>query len=294
MSKIAHIKRRIKSVKNTRQITRAMQLVAASKMKRAQDRTLASRDYSQLLARMLHVAIAHSSEIHHPLMVERPVKKRGILVVSTDKGLCGALNANLFRTLAEIEGDAAFVSVGRKAKQYLSRTGRNLIADFSVSDKVGYGEVRPVIEFLLDAYQKEEIDTVEIVFPRFINTMLQQPMNVKILPLVNLDEEIEKLRLKGEEDTLDEIEDGREMKYEPNVETILNDLPELFIKQEIYQFMLSSKASEHSARMVAMKSATDNASTLVDSLTLKFNKARQAAITQEILEIAAATASSSK
>ena len=291
MSKIAHIKRRIKSVKNTRQITRAMQLVAASKMKRAQDRALASRDYSLLLARMLHVAISHTSEINHPLMTERSVKKRGILLISSDKGLCGAMNANLFRSVAEIEGEADFVSVGRKGKQFLSRAGKNLVADFTVSDKVGYGEVRPVIEFLIKSYMDGEIDTVEVLFPRFVNTMVQEPVTVRILPLLNLEEEIDKLKVKGEENTLDETEDDREIKYEPDVETILRDLPELFIKQEVYQFFLSAKASEHSARMVAMKSATDNASSLVDDLTLKFNKARQAAITQEILEIAAATAS---
>lgn len=291
MSKIAHIKRRIKSVKNTRQITRAMQLVAASKMKRAQDRALASRDYSLLLARMLHVAISHTSEINHPLMTKRSVKKRGILLISSDKGLCGAMNANLFRSVAEIEGEADFVSVGRKGKQFLSRAGKNLVADFTVSDKVGYGEVRPVIEFLIKSYMDGEIDTVEVLFPRFVNTMLQEPVTVRILPLLNLEEEIDKLKVKGEENTLDETEDDREIKYEPDVETILRDLPELFIKQEVYQFFLSAKASEHSARMVAMKSATDNASSLVDDLTLKFNKARQAAITQEILEIAAATAS---
>ncbi len=291
MSKIAHIKRRIKSVKNTRQITRAMQLVAASKMKRAQDRALASRDYSLLLARMLHVAISHTSEINHPLMTKRSVKKRGILLISSDKGLCGAMNANLFRSVAEIEGEADFVSVGRKGKQFLSRAGKNLVADFTVSDKVGYGEVRPVIEFLIKSYMDGEIDTVEVLFPRFVNTMVQEPVTVRILPLLNLEEEIDKLKVKGEENTLDETEDDREIKYEPDVETILRDLPELFIKQEVYQFFLSAKASEHSARMVAMKSATDNASSLVDDLTLKFNKARQAAITQEILEIAAATAS---
>jgi len=294
MSKIAHIKRRIKSVKNTRQITRAMQLVAASKMKKAQDRTLASRDYSLLLARMLHVALSHGREIQHPLMEEREVKTRGILLLTSDKGLCGALNGNVFKLLSEIEKDAAYVSVGRKGKQYLSRTGRNLIADFTVTDRVGYGEVRPVVEFLLEAYREKQIDTLEIVFPRFINTMVQQPMNIRLLPLANLEEEIGKLRVKGEEDTLELTQDEREMVFEPDMESILNDLPEMFVKQQIYQFILSAKASEHSARMVAMKSATDNASSLVDELTLKFNKARQAEITQEILEIAAATASNNQ
>jgi len=294
MSKIAHIKRRIKSVKNTRQITRAMQLVAASKMKRAQDRALAGREYSMLLARMMQVAISHSETIEHPLMEQRPVKKRGILTITTDKGLCGALNANLFRLISEIEGESNFVNIGRKGKQYLSRTSRNLVADFPVSDKVMYSEIRPIVDYMINAFLEGEIDTVEIAFPRFINTMIQQPMVLKILPMVDLKECLTQLKLKNEENTLESTADEREIKYEPDVQTILAELPELYVKQQIHQFILSAKASEHSARMVAMKSATDNASKLVESLTLKFNKARQAAITQEILEIAAATASSSK
>ncbi|MEQ9825706.1 MAG: ATP synthase F1 subunit gamma [Puniceicoccaceae bacterium] len=293
MSKIAHIKRRIKSVKNTRQITKAMQLVAASKMKRAQDRALAGRDYALLLARMMHVAISHSDEVRHPMMERREVKTRGILTITTDKGLCGALNANLYRLLSQIQGDCKFVNVGRKGKQYLSRTGRNLVADFQVSDKAQYAEVRPIVEFMVKAFLDGEIDTVEIAFPRFINTMVQEPRLIKILPIVDLQDCLDQLRLKDEEDTLEMTHDDREIKYEPDVASILEELPILFVKQQIHQFILSAKASEHSARMVAMKSATDNASTLVDSLTLKFNKARQAAITQEILEIAAATASNS-
>lgn len=292
MSKIAHIKHRIKSVKNTRQITRAMQMVAASKMKRAQESALAGREYSMLLARMMHVAISHSDDIQHPMMEERPVKKRGILAVSTDKGLCGALNANLFRLLSEAEGDCNFVSIGRKGKQYLSRTGRNLVADFHVSDKSLYSEIRPVVEYMINSFLEGEIDTVEIAFPRFINTMVQEPLLLKILPIVNLEECLEKLKLKNEENTLESTVDDREMKYEPDVEGILKELPAMFVKQQIHQFILSAKASEHSSRMVAMKSATDNASDLMESLTLKFNKARQAAITQEIIELAAATASS--
>lgn len=293
MSKIAHIKRRIKSVKNTRQITKAMQLVAASKMKRAQDRALAGRDYALLLARMMHVAISRSEGVRHPMMEHRDVKTRGILTITSDKGLCGAMNGNILRLLSETKDNCKFVNVGRKGKQYLSRTGRNLVADFPVSDKAQYAEVRPIVEFMVKAFLDGEIDTVEIVFPRFINTMVQVPMMIKILPIVDLQECLDQLRLKDEKDTLETTHDEREIKYEPNVESILEELPILFVKQQIHQFILSAKASEHSARMVAMKSATDNASSLVDSLTLKFNKARQAAITQEILEIAAATASNS-
>ena len=294
MSKIAHIKRRIKSVKNTRQITRAMQLVAASKMKRAQDRALAGREYAMLLARMIHVAISHSRDIQHPFMEKRPVNTRGILAITSDKGLCGAMNANLFRVLADVKDECKFVSVGRRGKLFLSRAKRDLVADFSITDKADYREVRPIVEYMVKAFLDGEIDTVEIAFPRFINTMIQEPLLLKILPITDLDECLDKLKLKGEDHTLDDTVDPREIKYEPDIVTILEELPSLYVKQQIYQFIISAKASEHSARMVAMKSATDNATSLVENLTLKFNKARQAAITQEIIEIAAATRSNSE
>jgi F-type H+-transporting ATPase subunit gamma len=295
MSKIAHIKRRIKAVKNTKQITKAMQLVAASKMKRAQDKAVAGRAYSSLLAQMIQVAITHSATpFQHPFMQAREVKRRGVLVLSTDKGLCGALNANLFRLLASTPADTRFISVGRKAKQFLSRSGRKLMADFTVSDKVGYGEIRPMVELLVESFLSGEVDSVEVAFPRFINTMYQEPMMLPLLPIVDLESCLEKLKLKGDDQALVKSDDQREMRFEPSLEHLLSELPMLFVRQQVYQFMLSTKASEHSARMVAMKSASDNATQLMQSLTLKFNKARQAAITQEILEIAAATASATR
>ncbi|MDD4348816.1 MAG: ATP synthase F1 subunit gamma [Opitutales bacterium] len=291
MSKIAHIKHRIRSVKNTRQITKAMELVASSKMKRAQDRAIAGRDYALLLARLLHIATTHAEIPNHPLMEKREVKRRGILVLSTDKGLCGPLNANLFREINKIKGEADFVSVGRKAKQYLSRTGRNLVADFSVSDRVAFGEVRPIIEHMLEQYRSGRIDTLEVVFPRFINTLIQKTLTVRVLPILDLQEMIDTLDLKKDHKHVEDLEDNREIKFEPSAPEILEKLPDLFIKEQLYQFIVSAKASEHSARRVAMKNASDNASKLVDSLILKYNKARQAAITQEIVEISAAAAS---
>lgn len=227
-------------------------------------------------------------------MEARPVKTRGILAITSDKGLCGAMNANLFRVLSEVKDECKFVTVGRRGKQFLSRSKRDLVADFSISDKADYREVRPIVEYMVKAFLDEEIDTVEIAFPRFINTMIQEPLLLKILPITNLEECLDKLKLKDEGDSLDHTVDTREIKYEPDIETILEELPTLYVKQQIYQFIISAKASEHSARMVAMKSATDNATSLMESLTLTFNKARQAAITQEIIEIAAATRSNSE
>ncbi|MGJ3243365.1 MAG: ATP synthase F1 subunit gamma [Opitutales bacterium] len=290
MASLRDIRRRIKSVKNTRQITRAMQLVAASKMKRAQDSALAGRGYTLLLADILNSVLPHIGEIEHPLLQERPVRKRGILVVSTDKGLCGPLNGNLFREIGNIRDDAAFVSVGRKGRQYLGRTRRELLADFTVGDNVAFREVRPVVEFLIQAYEEGTIDTVEVLYSSFVNTLRQEPVLARMLPLDGLEDLTEKVRKIGKtgEEHPAPPKDPREMKFEPSPEAVLHELPALFVKQEIYQILLEAKASEHSARMVAMKAASDNASNLVDDLSLEYNKARQAAITQEILEISAA------
>jgi F-type H+-transporting ATPase subunit gamma len=292
MKGIRDIKRRIKSVKNTEQITRAMQLVAASKMKRAQDKALASRPYSLLLAEIFGSLLRESGELgKHPLMEKRNIARRGVLVLATDKGLCGALNANLFKKIIEIEGDAAFVCIGKKATQFISRTGRQLLADFTVSDRINFNEVRVAVEFMLDAYKNKQIDTLEIIFTRFVNTLHQEPMCEQLLPLTSFDETLQSFRKRLNVESLHAVDDSREILFEPCMQAIATELPKLFIKQEIYQMLMEAKASEHSARMVAMKSATDNASNLVSSLTLEYNKARQAAITQEILEIAAATSS---
>jgi F-type H+-transporting ATPase subunit gamma len=292
MASLRDIRRRIKSVKNTRQITKAMQLVAASKMKRAQDAAMAGRDYAVLLAEIVDNLGSHLRDLEHPYFTQRPVKRRGVLVLSTDKGLCGALNANLFRVITNQMGpETHFVTVGRKAKQFIARTQRELLADFEVPDKVAFSKVRAIIELLCEKYENGEIDSVEVLYPAFVNTLVQEPRIFQLLPFTNIDAILKKIRSRAGYTDVEAIpEDPREMKFEPSVEAIIQDLPRLFIRQELYQLLLESKASEHSARMVAMKSASDNASKLADRLSLEYNKARQAAITQEILEIAAAQA----
>lgn len=291
MANTRDIRRRIKSVKNTAQITRAMQLVAASKMKRAQESALAGRPYAVLMAEILSKLGGRVSDIKHPFLEEREVKSRGILVVSTDKGLCGALNSNVFRRIVEIEGDIRFVAIGRKASQFLSRTRRELLAEFTISDRVLFSEVRLPVEFLINAYLEGSVDTVELLYPRYVNPLVQDPILCPLIPIENLNSVIDKLGHQIGEAPLGH--DDREIHFEPEAEAILGELLPLFIKQEVYQTVLEAKASEHSARMVAMKSATDNANNLVDDLTLQYNKARQAAITQEILEISAATSAAS-
>ncbi|WP_269524102.1 ATP synthase F1 subunit gamma [Coraliomargarita parva] len=297
MANLRDIRRRIKSVKNTRQITRAMQLVSSSKMKRAQDAAVAGRPYALLLADLLDTVgeklELSGAALNHPFFEKREVKTRGILILSTDKGLCGPLNTNLFRKVAdEVKGSAKFVTVGRKASQFVSRTKRDLVADFTVSDKAAFSEIRPMLKLLIDAYLQGEIDTIEVAYPSFVNVLVQEPVIQSLLPIIDLREVLEQInkRVPGESDILAARSDKREMAFEPSAEAVLAELPDLYVKVIIHQLLLESRAAEYSARMVAMKAATDNASNLVDDLTLDYNKARQAAITQEILEIAAASA----
>jgi len=285
------IRRRIRSVKNTAQITRAMQLVAASKMKKAQDRALAGRPYILMLGQLLEKVSARGADlpVDHLFLTKREVKTRGIIVLSTEKGLCGGLNANLFRELMLIKGPAKFITMGRKARQFLSQTRRDLIADFTVSDNAPFSEVQPIFDTAVEAFEKGEIDTVEVYFSRFINTLKQVPRSFQLLPIRGMDQILEEVREKS--GVSDLPEDNRELHFEPSAQEILTELLPLYLKKSLYELVLDSRASEHSARMVAMKTATDNAKNLVGELTLLYNKARQTAITQEILEIAAATAS---
>jgi F-type H+-transporting ATPase subunit gamma len=288
---LREIKGRIKAVKGTAQITRAMQLVASSKMKRAQDAALAGREYRRQLADMLDGALSRLGEkFTHPLTTPREVKKRGIVLVTTDKGLCGGLNTNLLRLVSELpKENVVFITVGKKGAQYVARTGRELLADFPVSDKAAFHEVRAIGEFLLQQFLDGAIDTVEVVYPQFKNALLQIPVNVKLLPVTDLAARAHDLHVKlGNPASGPIVEDDREMIFEPSIEAVLAELPAVYFKEELHQKILEAKASEHSARMVAMKAATDNAKKIAHALTLEYNKSRQAAITQEILEITAA------
>ena len=286
MASTRDIRRRIKSVKNTRQITKAMELVAASKMKKAQSLALAGRPYAQLMARMLAALANRVEETLHPFLVKREVKTRGILLITTDKGLCGPLNANLFKLVLEIKPPAKFVAVGRKGAQFLARTKRDIVADFTVDDRVQFNEVKPVVELMMQMYLEGKIDTLEIIYPRYKNTLVQEPLVRPLLPLASVSEFVGALNTEhgGGKST-----DDRVMLFEPDAQSVLEALLPFYVNRYIYQLALSAKASEHSARMVAMKTAKDNATKLLGDLTLEYNKARQAAITQEILEIAAAS-----
>ncbi|WP_221031621.1 ATP synthase F1 subunit gamma [Actomonas aquatica] len=288
MASTRDIRRRIKSVKNTRQITKAMELVAASKMKKAQAAATAGRPYAVLMADMLASLADKVDGSLHPFLQPREVKTRGILLITTDKGLCGPLNANLFKLVGEIKGDAKFVVSGRKGAQFLARSKRNVVADFGIHDKVPFAEIKAMGDFMIDLFLKGEIDTIEVIYPRFKNTLVQEPTHRPLLPLNNLKEFVSHLSDDHSDDRAKEFADERLMIFEPDAQTVLEALLPFYVKRYLYQVALSTKASEHSARMVAMKTAKDNATSLLDDLTLQYNKARQAAITQEILEIAAA------
>ena len=287
MASTRDIRRRIKSVKNTRQITRAMELVAASKMKKAQQTALANRPYTQLMADMLAALSARVDESTHPFLSAREVKTRGVLLLTTNMGLCGALNANLFKLLAEIKTPVKYAVVGRKGAQYLARSGRSLMAEFSVNDRVPFSEVKQATEFMVRKYLEGEIDTVEVIYPRFKNTLVQEAICRPVLPLASLREFLDH-REATDSVAAQSRQDNREMLIEPDPRAILESLLPFYVNRHVYQLVLSARASEYSARMVAMKTAKDNASTLLDDLMLKYNKARQAAITNEIIEIAAA------
>jgi len=287
MASTRDIRRRIKSVKNTRQITRAMELVAASKMKRAQQATLAGRPYALLMAEMLGALASRVDGAQHPFLEKREVKTRGILLLTTNIGLCGALNANLFKLVGEVKGPAKFVAIGRKGAQYLARTKRDLIAEFVVDDRGSFNEVKVAIEFMTERFLSGEIDTIEVIYPRFKNTLVQTPLLRPVLPLSDVRDFAATLEAETGAQTA-APSDAREMLFEPSAPRVLEALLPFYVNRFIHQLVLSARASEFSARMVAMKTAKDNASKLLDDLTLEYNKARQAAITQEILEIAAA------
>lgn len=283
MANLRDIRRRIKSVKNTAQITKAMQMVAASKMRKAQEAALNGRPYAELLNRVLVSLRDRVDPSVHPLLEKRTVKNELVILLSTDKGLCGALNTNLFREVTNYDANTTqFVSIGRKGTQFLSRTKRKMIADFELKDQPNFLETKAISKFAIEKFLTGEVDRVTVLFPAFVNTLTQTPMAVTLLPITSVDE----AGIKGNEEPMEV--GGATVVFEPDAEGVLDDILPYYIHFELYQFLLGSRASEHSARMVAMKSATDNAKQLVKDLTLEYNKARQAAITKEILEIATA------
>lgn len=290
MASLRDIRRRIKSIQATAQITRAMQMVASSKMRKAQLAALAGRPYARLLTRLERELATHAGDFHHPLLESRPVRKRGVVLVSTDKGLCGPLNSNLFREAAKLDRDTTlFIAAGRKAAQFVVRTRRHLVAEFTYQDTPQFAEARAIAKMAQDLFLEGQVDRVDVLFTRFINTLTQRPVLLTYLPLAEVGLPEPEAR-PGAEAAVDIQPDEAvtEFLFEPGPAQVLGALLPHVLNFTMYQVLLEAKASEQSARMVAMKNATDNANQLIADMTLEYNKLRQAGITKELLEIATA------
>lgn len=275
------IKTKIGSINNTQKITSAMEMVAASKMKKAQERMASSRPYADSIYKVIgHVAHANL-EYRHPYLTERDMKRVGYIVISTDRGLCGGLNSNEFKAVVKhakaqkdngVEVD--FAAIGNKATGFFKRFGGRLLAQTSgLGDKPSVNDVLGTVQVMLDAFDEGKIDRLYLVYNKFVNTMKQEPTIAQLLPLPKAE-------------SRDELQAGSwDYLYEPDPKPILETLIRRFVESTVYQGVVDNIASEQAARMVAMKAATDNAEDLIDQLQLVYNKARQAAITQEISEI---------
>ena len=283
MASLRDIKRRIKSVRNTSQITKAMQMVASAKMRRAQELALKGRSYMSALANVLKHLQDTLTDVTSPLLEARETGKKLIIVVSTDRGLCGGLNSNLFKEiLLNCDADADYLTVGIKLNSQLARCGRNLVATFTIGDTVEEAELKPIFQFIRKGFTDGTYNSVEVIYQKFINVMVQRPDTVKLLPLNRED----LLKVAAQDD----IEDDTNPNFllEPNPQTLINSILPLYFGHQLVQMILEGKASEQSARMVAMKAATENAKTRIGELTLEYNKARQTQITNELLEITTA------
>ena len=281
MADIRIISRRIKSIKNIAKITKAMEMVAASKMKRAQERGLAGRPYSEKIQQVIaDLAALHEVELQHPLLQRRPVTKIVIVHITPDRGLCGGLNANINRRtvnfILEQSVPATLIAVGRKGRDFMRRYGRDIYAEFTqLGDQPSLIDTLPISHIVVDDYSKGAIDLVYLAYSQFVSTVLQRPVLQQLLP-------VEPARI-FQEQNVDYI-------YEPDSDVVLGEILPRFVEMQVYHAIMEAIASEQSARMVAMRSATDNANELMGDLTLLYNKARQEAITKELLDIAGGAA----
>jgi F-type H+-transporting ATPase subunit gamma len=271
------IRRRIGAVKNIKQITRAMQIVAASKLKRAQDATLASRPYSEKLDEVLADLAAVLGGEDHPLLAEREGGKRLIVLITTDRGLAGPLNTNTIRfaarAITEDQGDLAVVTVGRKGRDAMRRAGLPLEAHFAgFGDRPQFSDVIPLARLIADDFLSGDYGRVDVIYSKFITTLTQKPEILRLLPIP--------------ESSDTEGIPGNQFIFEPSAEAVLQQLLPRYVATRLFQTVLEGKASEESSRMVAMKNATENAEELIEDLTLSYNKVRQANITREMIEIA--------
>ena len=285
MAKTQDIRRRIKSIRNTAQITKAMQMVAASKMRKAQLHALAGRPYASLMNRVLVSLQQRTDPKLHPLLQVREVKRELVIVVSTDKGLAGALNTNLFREAGNFDAaKTVYLVAGKKARQFLSRTRREILADFELKDAPSFPETKVIAQFATERFLSGEVDRVSVLFTHFVNTINQKPVVRTLLPITTF----EVAQADGAGQTTTDTDPMGGYLFEPNAEGVLDVMLPYYLQYQVFQMILDARASEHSARMVAMKNATDNAKQFIKDLTLEYNKMRQASITTELLEISTA------
>jgi F-type H+-transporting ATPase subunit gamma len=279
MAGAKEIRSKIASIKSTQKITKAMQMVAASKMRKAQERMLATRPYAEKIQNVIsHLAHAHP-EYHHPYLIEREAKRVGLIIISTDRGLCGGLNINLFKTAItsmrqwDADGlDLDLTLVGSKSSGFFKRIGKNVVSTATqLGDAPSIVELIGTVKVMLDAYTAGTIDRLYLAHNTFVNTMTQSPVVKQLIPV------------QGEVDK--ELETHWDYIYEPDSKPVMDALMIRYIESLVYQGVVENVACEQAARMVAMKAATENADSLIDELQLVYNKARQAAITQEISEI---------
>lgn len=274
MANARDIRRRIKSIKNTQQITKAMKMVAAAKLRRAQESVIAARPFTQKTREVLANLASAGVEAEHPLLVVREAKKIAYVLVSADRGLCGGFNANLIRKTAhEIAGfeNLALIPVGRKGYDFFRTRGITIDAQFTgLGDSIRFEQAKEIAKTLIDGYSTEKYDEVYLVFSEFISVLNQKPTTIKLLPIEPPEEKVKT--------NVDYI-------FEPSAEVILDTLLPKYVETTVYRALLESKASELGAKMTAMGAATDNATKIINKLTLSLNRARQAAITKEISEI---------
>jgi F-type H+-transporting ATPase subunit gamma len=285
------IKRRIKGVTSTKQITKTMEMVAASKMRKAQQAANQVKAYAEKALQILNSMAGKTGHVTHPLLVSRPIKKTIAIVLTSDRGLCGGLNSGVIAKILEWsktrnKETLEFITLGKKGRDTLSRFGFKVIADFSGLKKYEFVDIWPLISMAMQSYTAGEADEVVIIYPQFINTLVQKP---RVRPLLPLSEEniaaiMEELAGKIEMTPVRDFE----FKFEPDANAVLQNMLPRLTEMQIFKTVLETQASEHSARMTAMKSATDAASDIIDDLTSSYNQARQASITREIAEISSA------
>jgi F-type H+-transporting ATPase subunit gamma len=276
------LRRRIKSIRGTAQITKAMQMVAASKMRKAQQAAIAATPFAHRLYRIQRSATTRAIDFRHPLLEVRPVRRRAVVLIAADKGLCGPLNTNVFRLAAKYDPETTiFITAGRKAAQFVARSKRRLEAEFTYGDTPTFGEAKAIAVAARDLFTNGTVDEVIIIATRFVNTLTQEAITIEYLPVG----EVKGSHIPGPEIEEDPA-DTTEAVFEPTAPVLLAYLLRHYLNIYMYFTLLNAKASEQSARMVSMKNATDNANDLIKDLTLEYNKLRQGNITKELLEIA--------